>query len=107
MKNLQAYVDQANRWATLGNREAAFPNDLRKLSVAQATELFHRIDGELSPENLTCDGELSRSEVSKRATFFKAVAKELVQLGFSVPDDCYEIEPSLLTSYMKKLGIDA
>lgn len=42
---------------------------------------LQRIECQLSPENLSCDGELSRSEINRRATSLnreqRAVIKEL------------------------------
>ena len=42
------------------------------------------IDSRLSPENLTCDGELSQAQVRARYRELTAVAKELKQLDPSV-----------------------
>ncbi len=42
------------------------------------------IDSALSPENLTCDGELSASQVRSRHRELTAVARELQQLDPTV-----------------------
>jgi hypothetical protein len=42
------------------------------------------IDSDLSPENLTCDGEMPRSQVQARYRALTAAAKELVKLDPSV-----------------------
>lgn len=55
-------------------------------------EQLHRavdIFGELSPENLTCDGELSRSEVLKR---HNALVKRLRALEAEVGSKIDELE---------------
>jgi hypothetical protein len=53
------------------------------MSLQNATDrqrIADSIDSELSPENLTCDGELSRSQVQTRYRALTAAAKELKQL---------------------------
>ena len=49
---------------------------------------FFRLAGDLSPENLTCDGELSDSQVAKK---YKALKKEWVilekKVGRAVSED--------------------
>ena len=53
MKNLEAYLEQKNRWnAIFGTAPMTFP-----LSQANANDLMNSIGSELSPENLHCDGE--------------------------------------------------
>jgi hypothetical protein len=42
------------------------------------------LDADLSPENLTCDGELPRAEVQKRYNFLTRAAKELKSFDPSV-----------------------
>jgi hypothetical protein len=42
------------------------------------------IDSALSPENLTCDGELSRTEVQRRYRELMTAAKQLKKLDPSV-----------------------
>ncbi len=72
MKNLQAYVEARNKWAQIfGNPQ------LNLKSAADRQKIAAMIDGELSPENLTCDGELSRAQVQARYRSLMAVAREL------------------------------
>ena len=75
MKALQNYVKQANDWNAIFNRGQY---DLGNESDRQA--LARRIDNELSPENLTMDGELSRSEVNRRYNNLVRVAEQLQKL---------------------------
>jgi hypothetical protein len=42
------------------------------------------IDCKLSPENLSCDGELSRTEVNRRYRALTAAAKDLLELDPTV-----------------------
>jgi hypothetical protein len=69
---LTAYVDGKNRWnAILGGKTLSIQSASDRQSIA------NMIDADLSPENLTCDGELSRAEVNKR---YKALQEAAVQL---------------------------
>ena len=79
MKALQNYVKQANDWNAIFNRGQY---DLGNESDRQA--LARRIDNELSPENLTMDGELSRSEVNRRYNNLIRVAEQLQKLDPSI-----------------------
>lgn len=79
MKALNAYVVKTNNWnAMFKGRQF----DLNNADDRQA--LANRIDAALSPENLTCDGELSRAEVNARYKELTTVAKELQDLDPSV-----------------------
>ena len=79
MKALQAYVAKTNEW------NAMFKGKQFDLSVAADRQaLADRIDSALSPENLTMDGELSRSQVQARYNELTRVAKELQKLDPSV-----------------------
>jgi hypothetical protein len=79
MKALQNYVKQANDWNAIFNRGQY---DLGNESDRQA--LARRIDNELSPENLTMDGELSRSVVNRRYNNLIRVAEQLQKLDPSI-----------------------
>jgi hypothetical protein len=79
MKALQNYVRQANDWNAIFNRGQY---DIGNESDRQA--LARRIDNELSPENLSCDGELSRSEVNRRYNNLIRVAEQLQKLDPSI-----------------------
>lgn len=72
MKNLKAYVEARNSWAKIfGNKQYDLKN------AADRQRLAECIDSELSPENLTCDGELSRAQVQARYKSLTTVAREL------------------------------
>ena len=75
MKNLQAYIDQKNTWGSFFNSpQINFP-----LSQTQVNDLAHSLDGDLSPENLHCDGEISRAEADRKYRFYATVYRELEQ----------------------------
>lgn len=70
---LQEYVDQMNRWNAIFDRSAmTFP-----LSQSNANDLMNKIAGELSPENLHCDGEISHAQAMRKYNFLTSVLDEL------------------------------
>ena len=76
---LEAYVDSKNRWgAVFGNKP------LSLLNAADRQKIADSIDADLSPENLTCDGELSRSQVQQRYNFLTRAARELQSIDPAV-----------------------
>jgi hypothetical protein len=77
--SLTAYVDRKNAFAKIfGSRQLSLQNAADRQSIADS------IDSDLSPENLTCDGELSRSQVQARYKALTKAAKELQKLDPSV-----------------------
>ncbi len=77
MKNLKAYVDQKNRWDMIfGRPELVIGKDNQKIADA--------IDSDLSPENLTYDGEAPIGGIRKRYAQFTAAARELQELDPTV-----------------------
>jgi len=79
MKTLKQYVAQKNEWNSVFNRRQY---DLTVEADRQA--IADCIDNELSPENLTCDGELSRSQVQQRYRLLTGAARELLALDPTV-----------------------
>lgn len=79
MRNLKAYVDSKNKWSAIFGQAALDIN-----SAADRQKIADSIDAELSPENLTCDGELSATQVRARYTKLMAAARELKQLDPNV-----------------------
>ena len=72
---LNEYVEQMNRWnAIFGTENMDFP--LRQHNV---NDLMNKIAGELSPENLCCDGELSQRAVQQKFNYLTTVRTELEQ----------------------------
>ncbi len=79
MKELNAYVERKNSWGKLfGSKELSLSNAQDRQKIADS------IDADLSPENLTCDGELSRSAVQARYTQLTRAATQLRKLDPSV-----------------------
>ena len=87
MKALQNFVAQKNRWNSF------FQGTQYSLNTAKDRQaLADMIDSALSPENLTCDGELSRTEVNRRYKELMTAAKQLKKLDPSVTFYEYESE---------------
>lgn len=73
--SIAKYVESKNRWrAIFGEAEL----DLR--SAEDRQKIAGMIDAELSPENLTCDGELSGSQVRARYNLLCKAAQDLYRL---------------------------
>jgi hypothetical protein len=79
MKALQTYIDRKNQWNKL------FKGKQYEIATAKGRqEVADSIDAELSPENLTCDGELPRSQVQARYKVLTSAARDLKKLDPSV-----------------------
>lgn len=79
LSNIEAYVERKNAFSKLfGNKE------LSLLVAADRQRIADSIDADLSPENLTCDGELSRSQVQARHRFLTRAAQELASIDPNV-----------------------
>jgi len=86
MKALQAYIDRQNKWnAMFGNHT---PYEVA--TAAGRKRVAEVIDCALSPENLSCDGELSRSQVQARYRELNGAARDLVRLDPTVAQYMYE-----------------
>jgi hypothetical protein len=75
MKELNQYVARKNEW------NAMFKGRVYDLSIALDRQaIANSIDADLSPENLTCDGELPRAQVIARAKFLNKAMAQLLAL---------------------------
>jgi len=79
MKTLQAYIDQKNHWNSFFKGK-----QYEIVSKVGRQEVAGMLDADLSPENLTCDGELPRAEVARRYKTLTKAAQELAKLDPSV-----------------------
>ena len=80
MKALQDYVAEKNRWNAIFGMTQPF--DLNEASDRK--QIARIIDGELSPENLHCDGEISHAEAMRKYRKLATVARQLQQLDSSI-----------------------
>ena len=75
MKALQEFIAQKNHWNSF------FKGEQYEIQTAKGRQrVADMIDAALSPENLTCDGELPRTEVNRRYKELMTAAKQLKQL---------------------------
>jgi hypothetical protein len=87
MKALEKFVAQKNHWNSF------FKGPQYTLNTAKDRQaLANMIDNALSPENLTCDGELSRTEVNRRYKELMTAAKQLKKFDPTVTFYEYETE---------------
>lgn len=85
MKALQEFVAQKNHWNSF------FKGAQYEIQTAKGRQqVADMIDAALSPENLTCDGELSCSEVNRRWKELNTAAKQLKKLDPAVKFYEYE-----------------
>jgi len=75
MSALTDYVEQQNQW------RAIFKEAPLSLAIAQDRQtIAGMIDSNLSPESLTCDGELSRAAVKKKYRMLTTAAAQLLKV---------------------------
>ncbi len=79
MKELKEFVERENKWSAIFGSPA-----LCLKSAADRKKIAGKIDSCLSPENLSCDGELSRREVDAKFRFLTKAAEQLMKLDPSV-----------------------
>ena len=71
--NLEQYVERKNSWgAIFGSKPLSLLNAKDRQKIADS------IDADLSPENLTCDGEMTGAQVRQRQAFLFRCAEELI-----------------------------
>lgn len=79
MRALIKFIDQKNHWNSF------FKGEQYEIATAAGRQrVADMIDNCLSPENLTCDGELPRAEVNRRYRELTQAAKQLRTLDPSV-----------------------
>ena len=86
---LQKIIDRQNMFAGFQNKPEMH---IDHLTLEDANGLYETIDCGLSPENLHCDGEISRSQAMAKYRSYMQAVKELKNRGFGVPKECWEIE---------------
>jgi hypothetical protein len=87
MKALNALIKQENAWANMFNGKFV----AYEVATAQGRERVAKmIDAKLSPENLSCDGELPMTQVRARYRALTGAAQDLVRLDPSMAQFMYE-----------------
>jgi hypothetical protein len=79
MRALAKFIEQKNHWNSFFNGP-----QYEIATAAGRQRVADMIDAALSPENLTCDGELPRDEVNRRYRELMTAAKQLKQLDPAV-----------------------
>ena len=79
ISTLEAYVAQKNTWARIWKQK-----ELSLLNKADRQRIANSIDAEMSPENLTCDGELPPAMVRERMRRLTRCAEELLSIDSTV-----------------------
>lgn len=74
---LLRFIEDHNKWARVFNCREINPAALTSNDKIQLRE---KLEAELSPENLTCDGELSNAEVRIKKVFLDRVSDELAKV---------------------------
>lgn len=85
MSHLADYIDNKNTWARIVNGTVL---NVKNLDHKAAQALADSLCCDLSPENLTCDGELDRHTVRARAAQYRGALKELQQ-RFNITVEAY------------------
>ena len=79
MKALQEFVAQKNHWNSF------FKGEQYEISTAQGRQrVADMIDSCLSPENLTCDGEIRGAQLQAKYRYLTRAAAELQSIDPSV-----------------------
>ena len=79
IQTLESYVESKNRWqAIFKGRQYSL------LSAVDRQAIANMIDADMSPENLTCDGELTAGQVRDRVRYYSRCAEELLSIDPSV-----------------------
>jgi len=79
ISTIEAYVEQKNKWRSIFNQKP-----LSLLNKQDRQAIANSIDSELSPENLTCDGELRGAQVRDKFRYLTRAAEELLSIDPSV-----------------------
>ena len=79
ISNIEQYVENKNRWRLIFNQKP-----LSLLNKQDRQSIANSIDSELSPENLTCDGELRGAQVQQKFRYLTRCAEELLSIDPSV-----------------------
>ena len=79
MKELKEFVERENKWSAIFKE-----TPLSLQNAADRKRIASKIDSCLSPENLSCDGELSRAQVNAKFRFLTRAAEQLMKLDPSV-----------------------
>ena len=76
---IEQYVDQKNKWITMFGKPG-----LSLLNKSDRQKIADYLDSDLSPENLSCDGELRGLALKRRYAYLTKAAVELKSIDPTV-----------------------
>jgi hypothetical protein len=86
--SLVKFIEQENRTRKFFNQT---PYDINNISAADAQAMFQRLDSNLSPEILACDGERPRSEQIRLGKIYRQAFDDLRRAGFTPQGYVYNV----------------
>lgn len=100
--SLKKYLDQFNFSRVHFERLA--PITMSNMTLADANRVAESLSAAWSPENLTCDGELSRAQVQAKARMIRNAAYELMVAfpDLTIPqwsEDLFEMPASVKSDF--------
>jgi hypothetical protein len=72
ISTLETYVNQKNKWGAIFGQKP-----LSLLNADDRQKIAEELDCELSPENLSCDGEISAAKIRKKFNYLHQCVAEL------------------------------
>lgn len=87
MRYLDQYLDQrVNFWRVQVDKKPAITAS--SMTLSDANDIAEKLVCDMSPENISCDGELSRTEVRARYRLYQNAASDLIKLfpNLTVPE---------------------
>ena len=85
--SLKKFVEQENRINAMFYPGRHNPLDVRNLTAGEKKDLAQRLLGALSPENLSCDGELRGAKLQAKARMLYQAKADLEAMGQRVEWD--------------------
>jgi len=79
VQHLKAFIDGVNLWAPFTKDKKTF--DHKKLSQGDIDTLLEKVENELSPENLCCDGELRGRTLKLKTDKLVGAKAQLIKLS--------------------------
>ena len=79
ISTLEQYVEQKNSWGKIFGKPA-----LSLLNAKDRQSIANSLDADLSPENLTCDGEIRGAQLQAKYRYLTRCAQELQSIDSSV-----------------------
>jgi hypothetical protein len=76
---LEAFVERENKWSAIFGAKP-----LSLLNAKDRQTIADKIDSQLSPENLHCDGEISAAQAREKYRFLSRCAEELLSIDPTV-----------------------